>query len=115
MLFKIIYQQTFPPGPQGNRLWSPGFCIQGQAYHSIGTLFPTSQNQEGFLQIYFLDNADQNRRRNSIFEGLNPSIIQTLTREINLVNPFVHELRHAVTFIRQQSLPSLKVTLNSIS
>ena len=101
---------------RGNRLWSPGFCIQGQCYHSIGPLFPDAGNQPSFLQIYFIDNEEQTRRRMSLFDGLNPEIIRSLSDMLQQTNPFVTEFQHAADTIRRSNLPGLRVstTLNYV-
>ena len=40
--------------------WNPNFRIQGQVCHLIGSLALNDDQNAAFLQIYFLDESDQN-------------------------------------------------------
>lgn len=42
---------------EGN--FMPTFKIEGQVYHLIGSLLPSSGQNPQFLQIYFISDADQ--------------------------------------------------------
>ena len=58
--------------------WNPGFRIQGQAFHRIGTLLPPAEGQPKFLQVYFLDShADELTARNH--NSFNALILRKLT------------------------------------
>jgi hypothetical protein len=61
------------------------------------------------MQVYFLSTADQFARRRSIFEGLNPELIQMLTDIMNEFNPYVAQFKSAVSTIRNTVTPNLKV------
>mgnify|MGYP006863847676 CR=1 FL=1 len=39
------------------------FTIQGQVYHSMGPVLNTPGNDAKFLQIYFMDNSEQEAQR----------------------------------------------------
>jgi len=49
---------------EGN--FMPTFKIEGQIYHLIGSLLPTTGQSSKFLQIYFIYDADQLSLRSNI-------------------------------------------------
>ena len=95
---------------RGNRLWSPGFCVQGQCYHSIGPMFPNSGSEHSYLQIYFMDNEEQTRRRLSLFDGLHPDIIRSLSDMLQTTNPFVSQFQQSADFMRRSNICGLRVS-----
>lgn len=80
----------------------PLFKICGQVHHRIGSLLPPDGSPPKFLQLYIYDTADEitnrlqcldtNREYN---EDLNPNIVQSLTRMLDIHNPFVKKFRMA--------------------
>jgi len=38
------------------------FKVQGQLYHEVGSLLPSTNEEPTFLQIYFMENGELNRR-----------------------------------------------------
>ena len=61
------------------RRYIPTFKVQGQVYHTIGSLHPMPREQEKFLQIYFISHADaQAQRRQLIIPGTRLEIIKVL-------------------------------------
>ena len=39
--------------------FNPSFRIQGQVYHLIGSIMPTTGESPKFCQIYFIDNREK--------------------------------------------------------
>lgn len=57
----------------------PTFKVQGQIYHSAGSLLPIPEEQHKFLQIYFLGNSDDEvTTRCAITTGTRREIVQSL-------------------------------------
>ena len=122
MQFNGLFQFTsfaadiqFMSDNHGNRAWNPNFKVLGQVYHRIGSLFPSSGQLTKFMQIYFLSQSEQLSRRRSIFDGLNPELIQLLTAMMNTENPYVAQFKSAVSTIQHSSTRSLKVRSNMYS
>ena len=58
------------------RGYMPTFKIQGQVYHTIDSLLPMPREQEKFLQIYFISDADaqvQRQQKSYLEQGLTSS------------------------------------------
>lgn len=105
----------FMSDSHGNRQWTPSFKILGQLYHRIGSLFPSSHGNEKFMQIYFLGRDEQLSRRRSIFEGIEPSLIEELSNMLHQFNPYVNQFQTAMSTIRQSQISNLKVQYINIS
>lgn len=80
--------------------WNPQFRVQGQVYHRIGSLLPSTQNQHSFLQVYFMENDAASARRYSLFQGLQPRIISDLQNMLHRHNSYVIQLKCAYEFAR---------------
>ena len=64
------------------------FKVQGQVYHSIGSLLPLPNEQHKFLQIYFMgDSNDQARQRQSNIPDLLFEIVMALQDMLHDKNP----------------------------
>ena len=106
--------EQFMTNTNGNRAWTPGFKVLGQVYHQIGPMFPAPNEPEGFLQIYFLNEQEQQRRRSSIYDGLNNNLIHQLTR-IMENNPFAQQFVAAASTIRSSTIPNLRIVIKENS
>ena len=80
--------------------WNPQFRVQGQVYHRIGSLLPATQNDHSFLQIYFMENGAASKRRCSLFQGLDPTIISDLQDMLHRHHSYVMQLKCAYEFAR---------------
>lgn len=74
--------------------YMPTFKIQGQIYHRIGSLLPTTN--PGFLQVYFLSEADQMSLRQNIVPNLNPEIIQMIQSLLHTHNQYIKSFKAAI-------------------
>ncbi|GBP04502.1 hypothetical protein EVAR_3879_1 [Eumeta japonica] len=78
----------------------PGFCptftIQGQVYHTIGSLLPATNTQPKFLQVYFMgDEEAQVNRRSEYVQGLDRNTVQKIQQVLHNHNILVHEFKMA--------------------
>lgn len=100
-----------------NNGFMPTFKIQGQIYHTIGSLLPMNEGSEKFLQVYFLGNesSEVNKRLENTF-GLNREIlsnIQNLLHKHNkLVQIFKYALDHMPTDEYQLVMKADKIPTN---
>ena len=77
--------------------YNPSYIVQGQVYHTIGSLMPYANKQPEFLQIYFIvDKQQQCERRLSISEGLSAEIIHSLQEMLHQNNPYASSFRNAL-------------------
>lgn len=84
--------------------FSPTFSIQGQVYHTIGTIFPPANQQAKFMQIYFMcDENAQAERRCEVIPGVQSSIINDLQRLFQEHNQLVRSFRMAVENMPNES------------
>ena len=107
--------QQFITDRNGQRQWTPGFKVLGQIYHRIGPLFPNPGEPAAHLQMYFLSEDEQFRRRSSIFEGLSPEVIRHNSALMNSHDPYVNEFQSAISTIRHSNIPNLKVNFCFVS
>lgn len=80
--------------------WNLQFRVQGQVYHRIGSLLPSTQNQHSFLQVCFMENDASSARRYYLFQGLQPRIISDLQDMLHRHNSYVIQLKCAYEFAR---------------
>ncbi|XP_061385321.1 uncharacterized protein LOC133320740 [Danaus plexippus] len=78
----------------------PGFCptftIQGQIYHTIGSLLPAANTQPTFLQVYFMgDEEAQVDRRSEYVPGVERNTVQKIQKVLHDHNVLVHEFKMA--------------------
>ena len=58
---------------------NPSFRVQGQVYHLIGSIVPSTGESPKFFQIYFIDNQkSQGATRCAIVDGLRPDIVSSI-------------------------------------
>ena len=77
--------------------YMPTFKIQGQVYHTVGSLLPLPDEQPKFLQIYFMGNdAEETQHRYSIIPGVRYDIVQELQAMLHLHNSYVHSFKSAL-------------------
>jgi len=61
--------------------FNPSFRIQGQVYHCIGSMLPSSGESPKFCQIYFIDSQEsQVATRCQIVSGLKSDIDSSITQ-----------------------------------
>ncbi|GFT97618.1 helitron_like_N domain-containing protein [Trichonephila clavipes] len=57
----------------------PTFTIQGQIYHTIGSLLPATNTQPKFLQVYFMgDKEAEVNRRSEYVQGVERNTVQKI-------------------------------------
>lgn len=74
----------------------PTFKIQGQVYHLVGSLLPERENDEKFLQIYFVgeDEREADLRCNN-FPNIKKGLVKQLQHMLHEVNVYVKEFKVA--------------------
>nr|XP_025660692.1 uncharacterized protein LOC112756337 [Arachis hypogaea] len=79
----------------------PTFSINGQNYHSIGSLIPNNNERPRFAQLYIYDtdNEVSNRilavRSGEIINKLETEIVSELTKMLDMCNPLAKSFRFA--------------------
>ncbi|XP_061380705.1 uncharacterized protein LOC133319582 [Danaus plexippus] len=74
----------------------PTFTIQGQIYHTIGSLLPAANTQPKFLQVYFMgDEEAQVDRRSEYVPGVERNTVQKIQKVLHDHNVLVHEFKMA--------------------
>ncbi|GFW19362.1 helitron_like_N domain-containing protein [Trichonephila clavipes] len=76
----------------------PTFRIQGQIYHTIGSLLPATNTQPKFLQVYFMgDKEGQVNRCSEYVQGVERNTVQKIQvlHDQNMMNILVHEIKMA--------------------
>ncbi|CAF1558848.1 unnamed protein product [Rotaria magnacalcarata] len=75
----------------------PTFKVQGQVYHRVGSLLPSSDEEPKFLQIYFMgDERKQADRRCKTNPGTRGDIVMKLQQMLHQYNTYVHSFKTAL-------------------
>ena len=70
--------------------FNPSFRVQGQVYHCIGSLVPSTGESPKFSQIYFIDNQPTEvATRCGIVDGLRLDIVRGITELLHYNNHYV--------------------------
>ena len=84
---KTIKQEGF----KGN------FKIQGQCYHQMGPLMNTRDEESKFIQMYFINNMeDQADRRCTVIPNLDKEIVVGLQAMLHEHNQLIHSFKTAL-------------------
>ena len=76
--------------------YMPTFKVQGQVYHTIGSLLPMAGEEAKFLQIYFIgDPKYQAKRRGQVIPGTRLPIIRSLQDMLHQNNYLVYSFKYA--------------------
>ena len=76
--------------------YMPTFKVQGQVYHTIGSLLPMAGEEPKFLQIYFIgDPKAQAERRGQVIPGTRLPIIQSIQDMLHQNNHLVRSFKYA--------------------
>ena len=74
----------------------PTFKIQGQVYHKIGSIYPVQNDDEKYLQIYFMgNNEDELNKRNEYFPCLRRSLLKDLQELLHANHVKISEIKYA--------------------
>ena len=93
---------------EGN--FMPTFKVEGQFYHLVGSLMPSSGQRPQFLQIYFISDADQLSLRSNMAPMLKTDLINVLQIVLNTYNIYIQSFKHSM----DRSTPeSLKLIIHS--
>ena len=68
------------------------FKVYGQLYHRIGSLLPEKKENWRFLQLYFIDNEDEQaspRKQNTVSETIDLKLIKKLQIMMHGFNKYV--------------------------
>lgn len=77
--------------------YMPTFKVQGQIYHQIGSLLPSSSENSKFLQIYFVANQkSQIDQRCAISSGMNRDIVSNLQNMFHTHNHLIKLFMYAL-------------------
>ncbi|GBN66426.1 hypothetical protein AVEN_31669-1 [Araneus ventricosus] len=89
-------------------VFMPTFRIQGQVYHKPGPLMSLPNEEEKFLQIYFLGNEEaQAKRRCKLIPGTTKSLIESLQKMLHENNHYVQKFKMAIEDNQQKTYRSL--------
>ena len=94
--------------------FNPSFRIQGQVYHLIGSIAPSTVESPKFFQIYFIDNQEsQVATRCAIVDGLRPDIVSSINQLLIDHNHYVEVFKLAKEIFEQQDNPTnVKVVIS---
>ena len=75
----------------------PTFKIQGQVYHNIGSIYPVQNDDEKYLQIYFMgNNEDELNKRNEYFPCLRRSLLTDIQELLHANHVKISEMKYAL-------------------
>ncbi|XP_054719277.1 uncharacterized protein LOC129228620 [Uloborus diversus] len=82
----------------------PTFKIQGQVYHRIGSLYPAKNEQEKFLQVYFISDYQQHaERRCTNISDVKQDIVLRLQGMLQRENNYVRNFKTAMENITPEA------------
>lgn len=80
-----------------NEGFMPTFKVQGQIYHTIGSLLPIENEDSKFLQVYFIGNeSDETNARLKNTNGLRRDIIEDLQKMFHEKNQLIKVFKYAL-------------------
>ena len=89
----------------------PTFKVQGQIYHTIGSLLPPQGQEHKFLQIYFMgDSAEECTRRCSVIDSLRRNIVERLQTMLHVHNTYVRSFK---TALDAGDVPDLRLKIDA--
>ncbi|XP_035829941.1 uncharacterized protein LOC118479500 [Helianthus annuus] len=100
------------------------FKVEGQVYHSLGSLCPTDNEPSRFLQMYIYDTDNEIANRLRFFDGntrsrLSVDVVSTILTALEGCNKLVRLFRNARDLTLSSNLPSFTIHLynsyNSLS
>lgn len=102
-LYNCAFQMTsFGANQIRERGFMPTFKVQGQIYHLAGSIYPVTNKEPAFLQVYFVSNRDyQANIRSTNFPSLNRELILQLQDMLNMCNAYIVSFKSAI-----EKLPS---------
>ena len=94
--------------------FNPFFRVQGQVYHRIGSLVPSTGESPKFSQIYFIDNQQTEvATRCGIVDGLRLDIVRGITELLHDDNHYVQLIKVAKEIFEQHDEPAnIRVVIN---
>ena len=94
--YNNVFSMTSYQAANISREWST-FKVQGQVYHRIGSLRPQPDEQEKFLQIYFIDDYQKElQRRCNIIPGTEEHIVEDIQNYLHNNNSLVRRIKGAL-------------------
>lgn len=91
-----VNMTSFGATKKCNEGFMPTYKIQGQIYHTIGSLLPLVEGNEQFLQVYFLGNASNEAdKRLEHTNGLNREIILNIQNLLHKHNQLINIFKTA--------------------
>lgn len=86
-----------------------GFCttykIQGQCYHKIGALLPSSGEQSKYAQVFFMGGSEQEADQRCLLNpGVDHEIILGLQQMLHDTHPYVRSLKFAKEFMESDTI-----------
>ena len=94
--------------------FNPSFRVQGQVYHRIGSLVPSTGESPKFSQIYFINNQQTEvATRCGIVDGLRLDIVRGITELLHDDNHYVQLIKVAKEIFEQHDEPAnIRVVIN---
>ncbi|CAI6356963.1 unnamed protein product [Macrosiphum euphorbiae] len=92
----------------------PTFKIQGQIYHTAGSLFPVHSSEPKFLQIYFVgnDNSEAEFRHKNI-PNIDPIIVIELKKMLHLHNNLIRSFKAAIDSHENENMENLNIVIHA--
>lgn len=113
--YNAAFQMTsFRASKVFNDVYLPTFKVQGQVYHTIGSIYPVEENQEKFLQIYFIEDLNfQAQSRCNIFENnIDKDLITELQSMLHRNNVYIKDFKSAMEHVPRDCV-NLKIIIRS--
>ena len=89
----------------------PTFKVQGQIYHTIGSLLPPQGQEHKFLQFFFMgDSAEECTHRCSVIDSLRRSIVERLQTMLHVHNTYVRSFK---TALDAGDVPDLRLKIDA--
>ena len=97
--------------------WVPTLIIHGQVYHNIGSLLPDDGDPHKFIQIYFMDTAEEEVDARMNIDRSNEVkryLIQLIQQELHDNNELIRRFKTAHDVIRSEGEPheELSIVIN---
>ena len=89
------------------------FRINGQVYHSIGSLLPEDGNSPMFAQLYIYDTEHENKNRHNIMQDLDNDILFNLQNMLDKCNPYIQSFRQARDIISSNTTSDISMVIHS--
>ncbi|XP_044594412.1 uncharacterized protein LOC123271894 [Cotesia glomerata] len=112
--YNAAFQMTsFRASKIFNDTYMPTFKVQGQVYHTIGSIYPVEVNQEKFLQVYFIEDLNrQAQTRCNNIDNIDNDLITKLQLMLHQNNIYVQNFKSAIECVPRDCV-DLRIIIRS--